>query len=204
MVCGGLHPPAETHSLVEALAPGAIFGPERVLVFTSANPLDVLSAHALGTWLDQALSQAGLDTAELVIWSFSAGCVGSAALANHWHRHRTAVRSLFLVDGWGVPCPVGLPVHRLSHDRVTHLTSPTWGLTTTHFYGEPGVPHRQLWQAPQTVPGWQVGPGQSLVATNAADFLLAWSRVDGGLGVGPYQQLITHSPKMKAVNDSTD
>ncbi len=211
VVCGGFHDPQKTHQMVATLAPQLDIEPDRVLVFVPTSSSDILSAQALRQWLAPSLAQwAQLDTApterasapqpaypDVLVWAFSAGCVGAAGLVNYWHRYRGTVRALFMVDGWGVPGPSVVPVHRLSHDWITHVTSPCWGCPTAHFYADPGVPHRQLWRSPDQVAGWQVGPpGEASLAVNAADVLISWSRYYGQRLLDPYQQLITHNPKM--------
>jgi hypothetical protein len=112
----------------------------------------------------------------LIIWAFSAGCVGAAALATHWHRHRGPVLGLLMVDGWGVPRDPEVLVYRLSHDRTTHDTSRWLGAGDIDFYADPPVPHLHLWQQPQSVAGWAVAPGEAPQPLTAADFLCLRSR----------------------------
>ncbi|WP_052050481.1 hypothetical protein [Leptolyngbya sp. KIOST-1] len=131
--------------------------------------------RALDTALAQPIGQAAVPPA-LIIWAFSAGCVGAAALAAHWQRHRGPVLALFLVDGWGVPRDVAIPTHRLSHDRFTHYTSRWLGAGDDDFCAEPAVPHLTLWRQPQAVMGWVTGTGQTAAdqpsqKLTAADFL---------------------------------
>ncbi|MFM7325948.1 MAG: hypothetical protein ACKO4L_13685, partial [Nodosilinea sp.] len=74
--------------------------------FSPGAPLAVLSGAALRRWLEGDDQPArGIIPAypHLIIWAFSAGCVGAVALAQHWQRYRSGVLALFLVDGWGVP-----------------------------------------------------------------------------------------------------
>jgi hypothetical protein len=191
-VCGGMHLPSATGQILAILASDRDLSRLTRLVVAPQQGLGVLSAFALRQTLETAIdawgpasgsapgnalgANAGTFTPRLIIWAFSAGCVGAAALATYWQRWRGPVQAIFLVDGWGVPCPPMVPTYRLSHDRFTHDTSGLLGPGEVNFYAEPAVPHRDLWQHPQAVTGWSVGPGQRTERLTAADFLLGRSR----------------------------
>lgn len=181
VVCGGLHPISYSGQILTTLATDAVLSHLPVLAFAPPSPLAVLSAQAIRQGLERGLrelsSQADAHP-PLIIWAFSAGCVGAVAFAEHWQRHRGPVRALFLVDGWGVPSTAQVPVHRLSHDRFTHTTSRWLGAGCIDFYADPAVPHLRLWQSPQRVRGWLVGsdPGQETRTLTAAEFLCGQSR----------------------------
>ncbi|NJL44591.1 MAG: hypothetical protein HC922_00225 [Leptolyngbyaceae cyanobacterium SM2_3_12] len=186
VVCGGLHPPSYNGQILTILATDAVLSQLPVLAFAPSWPLAVLSPYVLRQWLEERLMQLSLapDSGPnadrvLIIWAFSAGCVGAVALAEHWQRHRGQVLALFLVDGWGVPRVTRVPIHRLSHDRFTHTTSRWLGTGTLDFYADPAVPHLQLWQSPQQVNGWPVNqsdsaPGHRIMT--AAEFLCQQSQ----------------------------
>lgn len=180
LVVGGMHPPSYTEQMVATIAQGGaaqdgtLSGFARV-VSAPQHSLDVLSPFALRQTLEAALakSDSALDDAPpgLIIWAFSAGCVGAAALATYWQSYRGPVLGLFMVDGWGVPRDPGVPVYRLSHDRFTHDTSSWLGIGDDDFYADPAVPHLSLWQHPQKTIGWAVTSGQPRERLTAADFL---------------------------------
>ena len=199
LICGGMHPPSATGQILATLASDRDLSQLTRVVVAPQQGLGVISAFALrqalesaidsGTasenaWVNTAGDSAG-DTAGntsgtsapgLIIWAFSAGCVGATALATYWQRWRGPVQGIFLVDGWGVPKPPTVPTYRLSHDRFTHDTSGLLGAGEVNFYADPAVPHLDLWQHPQVVTGWSVGPGQRAEKLTAADFLLGRSR----------------------------
>ncbi|MFZ4674086.1 MAG: hypothetical protein ACOYM4_00030 [Nodosilinea sp.] len=171
-----MHPPSYTDQVLVTLANDPVLSRLGRVVVAPPQPLDVLSAYALRQAVEVALGCSS-DAAppRLIIWAFSAGCVGAAALANAWQR-QGSVLALFMVDGWGVPRVPGVPVHRLSHDRMTHDTSRWLGAGDLDFYADPGVPHLQLWQQPQAVEGWALTPGAPPARLSAADFLCRRSR----------------------------
>ena len=105
--------------------------------------------------------------------AFSAGVVAAVALLQRWQWSGGQVAGLIALDGWGVPLPTHYRTFRLSHDRFTHRSSGLLGSGSVNFYADPAVPHLQLWQAPQTVSGWQLDTtsGYAVQATTAIDFL---------------------------------
>ena len=181
VVCGGMGPPGDTEPVVAMAAADDTLGPLRRVVWAPESPLQVLSAYGLRRELEATVAALGAGAASpaLMIWAFSAGCVGATALASYWQRQRGRVLGLFLVDGWGVPCDPAVPGYRLSHDRFTHDTSGWLGAGEEAFYADPGVPHRQLWRCPEAVAGGVVGAGEagawprerSRERLSAADFL---------------------------------
>jgi hypothetical protein len=175
LVCGGLHPPGLTGAVVAAIAADPVLGQLKTILHSPATAGEVLSPRALGTSLEAGWGDRS-GSAGLILWAFSAGCVGAAGLATHWQRHRGEVLALFLVDGWGVPRDPAVPTYRLSHDRFTHTTSRWLGRGDEDFYAAPAVPHLRLWQRPQGVKGWAVGPDGVPRPTTAADFLQGRSR----------------------------
>ncbi|MBW4485707.1 MAG: hypothetical protein KME14_24525 [Tildeniella torsiva UHER 1998/13D] len=193
-----MHAPSSTGQILATIARNEALSQRSQIVCATQYGLGVLSPFALRQALDSFIalrqnpetapaaigsSKADLDnaTAEdappaLIIWAFSAGCVGAAALATHWQRHRGPVLGLLMVDGWGVPRDPEVPVYRLSHDRTTHDTSRWLGTGDIDFYADPAVPHLHLWQQPQAVVGWAVVPGEAKQPLTAADFLCLRSR----------------------------
>ena len=182
LVCGGMHPPSYTGQILAAIARDAVLSRHSQVVCASQGGLGVLSPFALRQAIDsQATSYSEKSAAEvapsaLIIWAFSAGCVGAAALATHWQQYRGRVLALFMADGWGVPRDPGVPVHRLSHDPITHATSRWLGAGDDDFYADPAVPHLTLWQQPQRATGWAIAPGQVRQSLTAAEFLCGRSR----------------------------
>jgi hypothetical protein len=177
LVCGGLHPPGYTDQICNVIAADDMLSTSPRVVM-EASP-QVLSAFALRRELEAALSNASLasvDSPGLIIWAFSAGCVGAATLATYWQQYRGPVLALFMVDGWGVPRDPQIPVHRLSHDRFTHDTSGCLGRGDEDFYAEPAVPHLDLWRHPQAVTGYIATPNRPAEQTTAASFLCQRSR----------------------------
>lgn len=193
-----MHGPSSTGQILATIARDQTLSQRSQIICVPQHGLGVLSPFALRQTLDSfialgqnlggtpaSIGSSGADlegTASegappaLIIWAFSAGGVGAAALATHWQRHRGPVLGLLLVDGWGVPRDPEVPVYRLSHDRTTHDTSRWLGAGDIDFYADPAVPHLHLWQRPQSVVGWAVAPGQAKQPTTAADFLCLRSR----------------------------
>lgn len=200
LICGGMHAPSSTGQILATISRDQVLS-QQTVVCAPQQGLGVLSPFALrralhnraprsstpttaalprssGDDFDSPAPGAALENAPpaLIIWAFSAGCVGAAALATHWHRHRGPVLGLLMVDGWGVPRDPAVPVYRLSHDRTTHDTSRWLGAGEIDFYADPAVPHLHLWQQPQSVMGWAVAPAEAPQPLTAADFLCLRSR----------------------------
>lgn len=182
LICGGMHPPSYTGQML-VTAQDEVLNQLSNVVCAPQSALGVLSPFALRQTLEayldnSALASPTLEAAPpaLIIWAFSAGCVGAVALATHWQRHRGPVLALFMVDGWGVPRDPGVPTYRLSHDAATHHTSRWLGAGDIDFYADPAVPHLTLWQQPQAVTGWAAENGKRSERLTAADFLCRRSR----------------------------
>jgi hypothetical protein len=182
VLCSGFHPPSDTEALLELWAKDPILSRLPAISLGMDVPWAPLSAHTLRQSLDQALGQTShhAEPPDLILWAFSAGCVGAMALAHHWHRYRGTVRAIFLVDGLGVPGVGAFPCHRLSHDAFTHHSSRLLGSGQADFWADPAVPHRQLWRSPQTATGRGSLPPTSTLTPpqqplSAADFLTAWT-----------------------------
>lgn len=187
LICGGLHPVQDTKSILAIAHQDPVLSQHPIVQLGTSNALSCLSAHALRQEFDQIWSDRGPGAAAempaIILWAFSAGCVGAVALAQHWHRYRHPVLAIFLVDGWGVPWGGESPLHRLSHDGFTHITSSYLGTGCASFVAHPAVPHRQLWRDPNRVMGQQImtrrasGSAPDLPPSlSAADFLCGWSR----------------------------
>ncbi|MBE9110074.1 hypothetical protein IQ273_11705 [Nodosilinea sp. LEGE 07298] len=178
LICGGMHPPSYTGQMLATIDQDEVLSQLGNVVCAPQSGLGVLSPFALRQALEARLDSTTPEAAPtaLMIWAFSAGCVGATALAAHWQRHRGPVLALFMVDGWGVPRDPGVPTYRLSHDAAAHHTSRWLGAGDRDFYAEPAVPHLTLWQQPQAVTGWTVEQGQRSERLTAADFLCERSR----------------------------
>ncbi len=175
-----MHPPSYTEHVLRTIAEDETLSTISRVVYAapSAYGLEILSPFALRQGIEASLAVPAKEgTAPvLVIWAFSAGCVGAMALAAHWQRHRGPVLALFMVDGWGVPRDPAVPTYRLSHDYTTHCTSRWLGAGDTDFYADPAVSHLEFWQQLSTASGWAVGPGKGRQRLSAANFLCQRSR----------------------------
>lgn len=200
VICDGIHSPRETEGILAMVDQDSRLSQLPIQHFSPGSPLTVLSGAALRRWLEGDGRPTGENNPDypcLIIWAFSAGCVGAVALAQHWQRYRGGVLALFLVDGWGVPAVGPMPLHRLSHDRFTHVSSGWLGPGSISFVSQPAVSHHQLWRHPQQVWGYQVRHHPSRKPTvgcamqperlTAGDFLCRWSRyyLIQGLGGAP-------------------
>jgi hypothetical protein len=182
VIIDGFHPTSLTHTLLVPAATDPVL--QRLPLFHSATSGAgaVLSPFRLRDGLE-AWWQArwdGQPWPHILIWAFSAGCLGAAGLAQYWHHHRGQVLALFAVDGWGVPLVTDYPIYRISHDRFTHVTSLGLGAGAVNFYADPPVPHLDVWTTPATVDGWQVTQASPRWSQyhrlTAAEFLRHWSR----------------------------
>lgn len=189
VICDGIHSPRETDGILTMVSQDDLLSQLPIRHFSPRSPMAVLSGAALRHWLegnDQPARQINSDYPHLIIWAFSAGCVGAVALAQHWQRYRGQVLALFLADGWGVPTVGPIPLHRLSHDGFTHVTSGWLGPGQVNFVSQPAVSHHQLWCHPEQVWGYQVrhhcvgrsitGPTMPPGGLTAGNFLCRWSR----------------------------
>ncbi len=192
VICGGFHPPSYTAQILAIVARDPLLC-QMPVIMADAVPLAPLSGQALRATLERSFAPEALASTrsgtwpELIIWAFSAGCLGAAALAYYWQGYRASVRAMFWVDGWGVPWGGDVPLHRLSHDLITYRATGGLGLQQTGFVATPAVSHQRLWQSPEAVPGRQVGLPTGSAANraqlpqlpqrlNAAEFLCGWSR----------------------------
>lgn len=180
VLCGGFHPRSLTERLGQELAQSSQLQPlPQVILPITANWPDSLSGFALRQQLQSSLGRAAEPPIPLIVVAFSAGCLGSLALAHHyWQRSPGAVRALFAVDGWGVPLVAPFPVYRLSHDWFTHVTCRPLGSGVVNFWADPAVPHLELWASPGQVSGWQISCNQPTPSpTTAAAFLRHWIQI---------------------------
>ncbi|NJL49099.1 MAG: hypothetical protein HC929_18590 [Leptolyngbyaceae cyanobacterium SM2_5_2] len=191
VISGGFHPSSYTAQMLTIVAMDSLLSQIPVVTVDAAASVAPLSGQALRQALEQAcssdlaLTETSRGWPELIIWAFSAGCVGTASLAHYWLRYRAPVRALFWVDGWGVPWDGSAPLHRLSHDYVTYRATRYLGSQGVGFLATPAVTHQRLWQSPQVVTGQQLGqtaarptagPPQLSQSLTAAEFLCGWSR----------------------------
>lgn len=148
VLCPGFHPPALTQSFLMGLG-------------TSRKQIWVLPLHyppysAIGIWrfLNEQLRLPPIEP--LTFIAFSAGVVGAAGAAVLWQKMGGSVSAFIAVDGWGVPLWANFPIHRLSHDPLTHWSSSLLGGGEDGFYADPEVSHLELWRSPQRTQGWWV------------------------------------------------
>jgi hypothetical protein len=126
------------------------------------------SAIAITQWLNQ---QSLSKTKPLSFISFSAGVVGSFGAAWGWQLGGGQINNFIAVDGWGMPLVANFPLHRVSHDYLTHWSSSILGAGQQGFYADPGIEHLELWRSPKTSYGWRIiAPGQK-TRDNLANYL---------------------------------
>jgi hypothetical protein len=178
VVVPGFHVPSLTTNLLLMASADPVLS--QVPVFSAHQTrAAVLSPYSLRQEIDRWWQRQAhpLNQPKLLVWAFSAGCIGAVGLAHDWQYHRGQVLGLWAVDGWGVPLPADYPVYRLSHDRFTDVTSSWLGSGNVSFYADPPVPHLELWNGITTIDGWQVyrqdGGQQRLTA---GEFICHWSR----------------------------
>lgn len=162
-ICGGVNAPENTQQMIANMVQYPAFNLPTRQVQLAISPLEIFSIPRLWSAMECPAGPA-------IFLAFSAGCIAAVGAARHWHHHGGQVLGLFAVDGWGVPLMESFPVHRLSHDRFTHLTSTLPGLGT-HFYADPAVAHLKIWQVPSQVHGLSTPHGET---TTAARFLADW------------------------------
>ncbi|MEO1593083.1 MAG: hypothetical protein AAFU71_17590 [Cyanobacteria bacterium J06632_22] len=126
-----------------------------------------------GQAIQQHRPQLASNSAALGVIAFSAGVVAAVEHLRQWQQTGGQVAGLVALDGWGVPLNHDYPTFRLSHDQFTHRSSLLLGSGPVNFYADPAVPHLTLWEAPQTVTGWQVDThrGHIVQASSALEFL---------------------------------
>jgi len=163
ILCPGMHDEAATASFLRILSP-----PSPCLTFP-AHIQPAYSPHHLVAWLEthQLPWEQGV-----CFVAFSAGVVGGLGAARYLWRKHIPVDGFIAIDGWGVPLFEPFPLHRLSHDQVTHdmslLLGPHDG---DHFYATPPVDHLTIWRSPHQVTGWRTTAQSPPQQTTAAAFL---------------------------------
>jgi hypothetical protein len=189
IICPGVHSPELTQGFLEGLGKPfdpstmCVFPAERFPAYSVPHILKFLGEQFLGEqWLNQDWQLRAASQKPLVLIGFSAGVVGAIGAAQVLQSLGVQVKALVAIDGWGVPLWGDFPIHRLSHDRFTHVTSRlldqnhlalTQGRTHhASFYADPDVAHLELWRSPQTALGWSTeGSGQKQYPVTAAQFL---------------------------------
>ncbi|MBD2103335.1 hypothetical protein [Leptolyngbya sp. FACHB-261] len=161
LICPGFHSPELTDQFLSHLRPHLpsrpilVYPAHRYLPHNSLAVLQFLQKHC--------------PSGSLSVVAFSAGVVGGlgALLSGR-------VRSLFALDGWGVPLgsTQQSTVYRLSHDWFTHWSSHELGGGSVSFYADPPVEHLDLWTAPDKVQGWHLEPEGRRWRTTALEFLV--------------------------------
>ncbi len=153
VICPGFHPPALTDSLVRSLD----LSPDRFVIVPSDSCPPYSAPHLL-EFLKQQERRAQLNDGTVFL-SFSAGVVGAIGAAWAWQLLGHSVKAFIAIDGWGVPLFGTFPIHRLSHDPWTHLTSTGLEWLADGFYADPPMSHLELWRSPAMVQGWWVNYG---------------------------------------------
>lgn len=181
-LCPGFHDPALTRSFLNQhhhwLPPT---WDDRCWVYPS-HQQPPYSPHHVAQWLQhhhQTIPQT--TTPPPLVWiSFSAGIVGSLAVARQCHRQGQPILGFFALDGWGVPLWADFPLYSLSHDRFSHDTSAILRSGPgPHFYSDPPVSHLDLWVKPHRVWGWRLSAHCPPHRLTAAQFIHDRLRVWG-------------------------
>ncbi|MGB3491319.1 MAG: hypothetical protein WBA57_01230 [Elainellaceae cyanobacterium] len=155
MICPGFHPPSLTDNLVRSLDLDA----DRLIIVPSETCPPYSAPHLLAFLNQQKLRDRLTDG--VVFLGFSAGVVGAIGAAWAWQASGNSVKAFIAVDGWGIPLYGNFPIHRLSHDAWTHVTSTGLEWLADGFYADPPVPHLELWRSPATAQGWWVNYGKA-------------------------------------------
>jgi hypothetical protein len=189
IICPGVHSPELTQGFLEGLGKPfdpstmCVFPAERFPAYSALHLLKFLGEQFLGEqWLNQDWQLRTASQKPLVLIGFSAGVVAAIGAAQVLQSLGVQVKALVAIDGWGVPLWGDFPIHRLSHDRFTHVTSRLldqshwdqnhWSEHHISFYADPDVAHLELWRSPQTALGWSTeGSGQKQYQVTAAQFL---------------------------------
>lgn len=153
IICPGLHDSKLTDELVRSLNLDL-----NQAVINPTHLYPPYSALHLLQFLNQELMQQHI-AKEILFLSFSAGVVGAIGAAWAWQATGKQVKGVIALDGWGVPLYGNFPIHRLSHDSWTHLTTNGLEWLSEGFYADPPVPHLELWRSPSTAQGWWVNYG---------------------------------------------
>lgn len=170
VICPGFHHPSLTTAFQTAIwqPTDRIIHPVLVVPPSSV----VYSGFHILSWVRQHLGP--VEATPALMWiGFSAGVVGAMTAAWLWQRSGGSVRSLIALDGWGVPLWGQFPMHRVSHDFLTHWSSALLGAGQDSFYADPPVSHLELWRSPHTVQGQGISSssGQASKPMTAAEFI---------------------------------
>lgn len=179
LICPGIHPSGLTESFLAGLRQHAdgqqsdfqrefsVLPSERFPVYSPRHILEFLSSSGQADF-----------SYPLLFIAFSAGVVGAIGAARLWQKRGGTVKALIALDGWAVPLQGDFPIHRVSHDHLTHWSSAFFGSGSDSFYADPPVGHLALWRSPEATPGHWVAsdldPQRSSVESSL-DSPLTWS-----------------------------
>lgn len=185
IICPGIHQPALTENFVsgglEIFSQSKLENSVNILIVPTEGFLALSGFHILqflGVDAERLVDRHRLRhqlKSPVVFISFSAGVVGAIAAAHSWQLLGGYIKAFIAIDGWGVPLWGSFPIHRMSHDYVTHWSSKILGSGEDNFYADPPVDHLSMWRSPQVVQGrWVdsfdgVSPPKSRLT--AAEFL---------------------------------
>ncbi len=174
-ICPGFHLPQMTQYFLQELSL-SVNSTFKLSVNTRVFPAEsytTLSAIHILQDLIKTYGQPHQATPLLFI-GFSAGVIGALGAAYGWELRGGKVKALIALDGWGVPLMGNFPIHRLSHDYFTHVTSINMNRQDDSFYADPGVTHLQMWRSPSTVKGWATSAVNPQVRSylNETEFIL--------------------------------
>ncbi len=158
VLCPGIHGTQLTEQCLEELN---FFNADVVVFPVESYP--AYSAWHLIQFLESELSVThGSQSHPILLIAFSAGVVAAIATAWYWHMKGRSVAALIAIDGWGVPLYGSFPIHRISHDVFTHVTSTLGERLGDCFYANPPVEHLDMWRSPTAVEGRWVYSGSGL------------------------------------------
>ena len=151
VLCPGIHSQKLTHKFLCELFPASssvvVFPTERYPAYSGWHLIQFLEAQRLNSSMNGAKSHS------VLLVGFSAGVVAAIAAAWYWKIMGRSVKAIIAIDGWGVPLYGNFPIHRMSHDFFTHLSSTVSEKLGDCFYADPSVEHLDLWRSPASVRG---------------------------------------------------
>ncbi len=133
IICPGVHHPILTAGFLAGLG-NSVQAWSPVIIPSDRPPycgwqiMEFLHSHLALSDPDGVLSDPDgkLDPQllpHLLFIGFSAGVVGAMTAAHLWQNQGGRVAALIAIDGWGVPLVGSFPIHRVSHDALTHWST---------------------------------------------------------------------------------
>lgn len=160
VICPGIHDPRITESFLTTWLSVSTYMTNRnnelsIIIYPGKGLLSLSGLHILEFLRDRLADKL---KSPVVFISYSAGVVGAISAAMGWQLLGGQVTAFIAIDGWGVPLYANFPIHRLSHDYFTHVSSGLLGSGQSNFYADPPVEHLAMWRSPHTVQGYWADP----------------------------------------------